>query len=103
MRVLLKVNMPVEEGNDKAREGTLGKTISEILSDLKPEAVYFTDDQGMRSGYLFLNINDASEIPRICEPWFLAFNADVELHPVMVPADLEKASTHIQSAVEKYG
>ena len=102
MRFLLKVNIPVEDGNDAAINGTLGQTISEILTDLKPESVYFTDDNGMRAGYIFFKMNDASEIPKIAEPWFLAFNADVEFHPVMIPEDLEKASSDIQAAVSKY-
>jgi len=37
MRFMLKVNIPVEDGNEAVRKGTLGKTISEILSDIKPE------------------------------------------------------------------
>jgi hypothetical protein len=102
MRFMLKVNIPVEDGNEAAKNGTLGKIISEILSDLKPESVYFTDDNGMRTGYLFLEMNDSSEIPKIAEPWFLAFNADVEIHPVMRPEDLEKAMPHIKDAVSKY-
>ena len=43
MRFLVKVNIPVEAGNQAARAGKLGATIQSILSDLKPEAVYFTD------------------------------------------------------------
>ena len=39
----------------------------------------------------------------IVEPWFLAFNADVELTPVMVGEDLGKAGPSIGAAVEKYG
>ena len=102
MRFMLKVNMPVEEGNEAARKGTLGKTISEILSDIKPEAVYFGDNNGMRTAFIFLEMNDSSEIPKVAEPWFLAFNADVEIHPVMLPEDLEKAAPYIQNAAEKY-
>ncbi|TJY61174.1 hypothetical protein E4T66_10140 [Sinimarinibacterium sp. CAU 1509] len=103
MRFLLKVNIPVDAGNAAAKGGKLGATIQSILADLKPEAVYFTDDQGQRTAFVFLNIQDASQIPAIAEPWFLAFNANVEIHPVMVPEDLQKAGPAIEQAVKKYG
>jgi hypothetical protein len=102
MRFLVKVNIPVEAGNEVARAGNLGKTIQSILADLKPEAVYFTDDHGQRTAFLFLEMQDASQIPAIAEPWFLAFNASVEIHPVMVPEDLAKAGKAITAAVKKY-
>ena len=102
MRFLLKVNIPVEAGNAAARAGKLGATIQSILADLKPEAVYFTDDNGQRTGFIFLEMQDAAQIPAIAEPWFLAFNAGVEIHPVMTPDDLAKAGGAIESAVKKY-
>src|SRR5919108_5320660 len=102
MRFLLKVNIPVESGNAAAKAGTLGTTIQSILADLKPEAVYFTDDKGQRTGYLFLDMQDASQIPAIAEPWFLAFGASIEIHPVMVPEDLTRAGPAIEQAVKKY-
>lgn len=102
MRVLLKVNIPVEAGNAAAKAGKLGATIQSILDDLKPEAVYFSDNNGQRCGYLFLDLEDASQIPAICEPWFLAFNAAIEIHPVMIPDDLAKAASAIEKAVKKY-
>ncbi len=102
MRFLMKVNIPVEPGNAAAKAGKLGSTIQSILADLKPEAVYFSDDKGQRTAYLFLDLQDASQIPAIAEPWFLAFHADIELHPVMVPEDLAKAGSAIEKAVKKY-
>jgi hypothetical protein len=45
---------------------------------------------------------DASEIPAIAQPWFLAFNASVEIHLVMVPDDLAKAGGSIENTVKKY-
>src|SRR5438270_9080780 len=102
MRFLLKVNIPVESGNAAAKAGKLGSTIQSILADLKPEAVYFTDNNGQRAGYIFLDMQDASQIPAIAEPWFLAFNATLEFHPVMVPDDLVKAGSAIEKAVKKY-
>jgi len=103
MRFLVKVNIPVEAGNGAAKAGKLGTTIQSILADLKPEAVYFTDDDGQRTAFLFLEMQDASLIPTIAEPWFLAFNASIEIHPVMTPDDLAKAGGAIEQAVKKYG
>jgi hypothetical protein len=102
MRFLVKVNIPVEAGNGAAKVGKLGATIQSILADLKPEAAYFTDDNGQRTAFLFLEMQDASEIPAIAEPWFLAFNASIEIHLVMVPDDLAKAGNAIEAAVKKY-
>ena len=103
MRFLVKVNIPVEAGNAAAKAGTLDSTIQSILADLKPEAVYFTDDHGQRTGFLVLDMQAAAQIPAIAEPWFLAFNASIEIHPVMVPDDLTQADSAIQAAVKKYG
>jgi hypothetical protein len=103
MRFLVKVNIPVVAGNEAAKAGKLGTTIQSILADLKPEAVYFTDDNGQRTALLFLDMQDASQIPAIVEPWFLAFNASIEIHPVMVPEDLSRADSAFEAAVKKYG
>ncbi len=102
MRFLLKVNIPVEAGNAAAKVGKLASTIQSILADLKPETVYFTDDNGQRTAFIFLDMQDASQIPAIAEPWFLAFNASIEVHPVMIPEDLAKAGSAIDNAVKKY-
>ena len=37
------------------------------------------------------DVADPSKVPSFSEPWFLAFNADVEFHIVMTPDDLQKA------------
>lgn len=102
MRFLLKVTIPVESGNAAAKAGKLGATIQAILAELKPEAVYFTDNNGQRAGFIFLDLQDASQIPAIAEPWMLAFNASIELHPVMIPDDLAKAGSAIEKAVKKF-
>jgi hypothetical protein len=103
MRFLVKVNIPVKAGNMAAKAGKLGTTIQSILAELKPEAVYFTDDNGQRTAFLFLDMQDASQIPAITEPWFLAFNASIEIHPVMVPEDLSRADSAFETAVKTYG
>ena len=103
MRFLVQVNIPVEAGNRAAKAGTLGTTIQAILADLKPEAVYFTDNHGQRTAFLVVDMHDASQIPAIAEPWFLAFDASMEIHPVMVPEDLIRAGSAIEVAAKTYG
>ena len=103
MRIFLKVEIPVETGNAMAKKGKLGSTIQSILNEQKPEAVYFTETNGNRTALIFVNVSDASQIPAIAEPWFLAFNARVEFHPVMTAEDLAKAGPTIEAAAKKYG
>ena len=103
MRMLMKVNIPVDAGNRAAREGTLGKTVQQILQAQRPEAAYFVAENGQRCGYLIVNIESESKIPALAEPWFLAFNAAIELQPAMKPEDLQKASGDIESCAKVYG
>jgi hypothetical protein len=102
MRMMLKVNMSTEAANELAREGKLGSTIQSILADLKPEAAYFTADDGERTGYIFFDLADSSGIPAAAEPWFLALNARLSFQPCMNPEDLGKAAAGIEAAVKKY-
>lgn len=101
MRGLVKVSMPVEEGNKMAKEGF--KAIQSILAQQKPEAVYFIAEDGKRTGLLILDMQDPSQLPAIAEPWFLACNATVQVYPAMTPADLAKAGPSIEQAVKQYG
>jgi len=101
MRFLMKVSFPVESGNAAARKDGF-KSIQSILQKQNPEAVYFLAENGRRTGLLILNLEDASQIPEYAEPWFLAFNADIHLSPVMVPSDLQKAGPAIEEAVKSY-
>ncbi len=103
MRMLLRVSIPIEAGNAAAKAGTLGSTIEKILADLKPEAVYFyADDKGQRCGSVVFDMKDTSQIPAIAEPWFLSFNAELSLRPVMNLQDLAAAGPSIGNAVKQY-
>jgi hypothetical protein len=102
MRCLMKVAIPVETGNAAINDGSLGKTIESILADLKPEAAYFVGDNGKRTGFIVFDLKDASQIPAVAEPWFLAFDAHVELHPAMNLEDLKNAGPGIERAVKNY-
>jgi hypothetical protein len=102
MRFLVKVSLPVEAGNLSAKKDGFA-AIQNILQQQKPEAAYFLPQAGQRTGILIMNLQDPSEIPAICEPWFLALNASIEVTPVMLPEDLQKAAPAIEQAVKTYG
>jgi hypothetical protein len=102
MRCLMKVSIPVETGNAAISDDSLLKTIESILADLKPEAAYFAEDNGKRTGFIFFDLKDTAQIPAVAEPWFLAFDAHVELHPAMNLEDLKKATPGIDKAVKNY-
>jgi hypothetical protein len=87
--MMLKVSIPVEAGNVAARNGSLGTTIKHIVDDL--------------TGYIFFDMKDASELPAIAEPWFLAFNAKLTVRPAMNSKDLANAGSGIEKAVKGYG
>ncbi len=91
MHVLIHVKIPHEPFNTLVRNGTAGDKLKQILEDLRPETVYFTENNGQRGSIMFVDIKDSSEIPKYAEPWFLTFNADVEFHVAMTPEELGKA------------
>jgi hypothetical protein len=103
MRMLLRVSIPVDRGNEAVRAGTLGKTINSILADLKPEAAYFSEENGERTGFIVFDMKNSSELTAIAEPWFLAFNAKLTVRPAMNVDDLAAGSTGVERAVKNYG
>jgi hypothetical protein len=91
MRILINVRIPHEHFNAAVRDGTVGQKLNRILDTIKPEAVYFTEQDGHRGAVLIVDLPDPSKVPMLAEPWFLTFQADVEFRIVMTPEDLKKA------------
>ena len=92
MRMLMQVHLPLEPFNTAVRDGSAGQKIQKILEAIKPEAVYFSEQNGHRGGVLVVNVNNPSDVPPLAEPWFLTFNAEVEFRIAMTPEDLGRAN-----------
>lgn len=90
MRMMLRFALPVEKGNAAFNDGSLGRTIEQVMSKLKPEAAYFAPMDGKRAGMIFFDLADPSQIIDVVEPLFLNLNASTELVPVMTGDDLRK-------------
>ena len=91
MRMLVNVTIPTEEFNAAVRDGTASAKLADILEQIKPEAVYFTEQNEQRGALLVVEIDDPSSLPRIAEPWFLTFNARMEFRIAMTLEDVKKA------------
>ena len=91
MRILLNVKIPHQQFNAAVKDGTAGTKLNRILEAIKPEAAYFTEQDGQRGAVLVVDLPDPSKIPALAEPWFLTFQADVEFRVAMTPDDLKKA------------
>ncbi len=90
MRMMLRFTLPVEKGNQAFKDGSLGKTLETIMSKFKPEAAYFGPSDGKRSGMMFFDLAEPSQIVEVAEPLFANLNAAIELVPVMTADDLRK-------------
>ena len=90
MRVMLKFTLPVEKGNQAFKDGSLGKMIESLITKIKPEAAYFGPSNGKRSGMMFFDLAEPSQIVEVAEPLFSNLNAEVEIVPVMNGEDLRK-------------
>ena len=101
MRMLMQVKFPIEPFNTYVRDGSIGSKMQKIMADIKPEAAYFTAVDGHRGGILVVNMDDPSKIPALAEPWFLVFNAHVEIQPTMTPEDLGRAG--LEALGKKWG
>ncbi len=91
MRMIMNVKIPHATFNAAVKDGTAGAKIGKILEAIKPEAVYFTEQDGHRGAMLIVDLADASKIPVLAEPWFLTFQANVEFRIAMTPEDLQRS------------
>jgi hypothetical protein len=88
--MLLKVAFGLDASNDAIRNGMVGAALQALMDRIKPEAVYFGAENGVRTGYLFFDLVETSHIPVIAEPLFQQLGALVDFIPVMNLEELQK-------------
>jgi hypothetical protein len=95
MRTLLRIHMRGDVANRAIQDGTLPKTLEELLDRVHPEASYFFADNGQRSAFIVFDLEDASQIPVLSEPLFSRLGAEVDYTPVMNGDDLRKGLSEL--------
>jgi len=71
MKMLMNVRFPHEPFNTLVRQGKVGGIIGKILDELKPESIYFVEQNGTRGAVAIIDVADSSKIPSFAEPFFL--------------------------------
>jgi len=89
--MLLSVTFPSEPFNTLVKEKKAGQIINRILSELKPETAYFTEENGSRGAVFTINVSEPSQVPFVAEPFFLKFNAECKFRVAMTAEELSKA------------
>jgi len=83
MRMMLRVRMNTAKANEAVKSGTLPKVMGAFMEKAKPEAAYFTLDNGERTGFFVFDMKDSTQMPPLAEDLFMALGADLQLTPVM--------------------
>ena len=90
MRMMVRFSVPIEKGNKAFKDGSLRQTVETLKKKIKPEAAYFSALDGTRTGMVFFDLDEPSQIVEVAEPLFLNLDAAVEFIPVMNIDDLQK-------------
>jgi len=104
----VRATIPTVGGNSVIIAGKMGPTVDEIVSQLKPESIFFRaidkgPTAGMKSIGLVLDLENASQIKSTVEPLFAAMDAKVEYEQVLSKDELMQALPAMETNVKKYG
>ena len=90
MRMMLRVRLDTAKTNEAIRSGQLPKAMAAFAERAKPEASYFTVDNGQRTAFYVFDMKESSQMPPLGEDLFMSLGADLHLTPVMNADELRK-------------
>ncbi|GAA1399441.1 hypothetical protein GCM10009639_39200 [Kitasatospora putterlickiae] len=95
MRALLEIELDTQTANKAIVDGAVVARFNEIMADLRPEAVYAFPRHGRRCQIVVVDVADEAAVVKICEPFWLEFNAHIDMHICMTPADLQEGLSRL--------
>lgn len=90
MRLMMTFTIPVERGNEAAKDGTILQAIETLIEATNAEASYFTLIDGQRAGYIIFEETDQARLTELNEPMFAALDAAIDTVPVLTLDDLKR-------------
>ena len=103
MKFLLKITLSGEKATAAIRDGSMMEKMQRIFEEIKPEAAYFTTENGCRTQYLVINMDSPMDLPAVGEPWWLTFDADVSIMPAFTLQEIESLGPALEGIVKKFG
>ncbi|TBW38265.1 hypothetical protein EYW49_09995 [Siculibacillus lacustris] len=85
--MMLRTHLDAHDGSEAIKSGALQKAIGAFIEKFKPEAAYYTTDNGLRSGLYVFDMKEPSLSVVIAEPFF-DLGCKVTLSPCMTAEDL---------------
>ncbi|MFH8757334.1 hypothetical protein [Streptomyces atroolivaceus] len=70
--MLLNAQLDTEIANRSVPEGTMSTMMEEVVEPLKPEAAYFSVQNGQRTCLMVFDMEDSAQMPPLLEPLFHA-------------------------------
>jgi hypothetical protein len=95
MRTLLRIHMRGDIANQAVRDGTLPRTLEQLIDRVQPEATYFFTDNGHRCAFIVFDLKDSAQLPMLSEPLFSQLGAEVDYTPVMNGDDLRAGLSEV--------
>jgi len=91
IRMMLKVQIPPDGGNEAIKAGNQGAIFEALIKQIKPEAVYFSQEDGLRTAYFVYMIDETTDFAAIHEPLIQGFGARVYDMPALTWDELKHA------------
>ncbi len=91
IRMMLKVQIPTEAGNEAIANGTMGQIFQDLIDKIKPEAAYFSQEDGYRTAYFVYMLDSSMAFAEIHEPLMQGLGARVYDQPAETWEDLQGA------------
>lgn len=92
IRMMLKVEIPVESGNESIKNGTMVPIFEDLMAKLKPEAAYFSQENGLRTAYFVYLVDETFDFTQVHEPLIQGLGARVYDLPALTWDDMSKST-----------
>jgi hypothetical protein len=97
MRMMVKIQIPTQDGSEALQDGSMERLISESLAAMNPECAYFYLEDGLRTMLAVFDMQATSDMVPLLEPAMMELNAEVQLLPVMTLEDLKSGFNKLQT------
>jgi hypothetical protein len=90
MRMVMTMQMDTEAASRAIQDGRMGKVMDSMMERFRPEAVYYTTRDGMRTAYVFFDLDEPARMIEMAEPLFESLKAKIDFAPAMTADDVRQ-------------